>query len=154
MRKFTNDEIFELSKVLGQKIKEKGIDPERTLILAPARGGLIPSGYISYMLGVRNVETVEAKTYLDKVQQSGADQKFGIQRQNFAAFDTILIIDDIFDTGNTFSQINNLIKKKTTHCDVYKCCLITQKDESGLIYATHGSGEWIEFPWDILEKED
>lgn len=152
--KLTHKDIFDLSKIMVHHLKVKNLDPDRTLILAVARGGLIPAGYISYGLGCRNIETVRAKTYDNETQLSLDNQTFEMSIKNFSQYDNIIICDDIYDTGHTFKKINEMIRPISTHCDIYNCALITQDETADLLYSVCGDNKWIVFPWDELEEEN
>jgi len=72
---------------------------------------------------------------------------------------TILIVDDIYDTGNTINKVKELIEKSSPYnCSKFDVqptlltyCLFGKDAPEGtnLVYSNlHQEGDWIEFPWE------
>ena len=72
---------------------------------------------------------------------------------------TILIVDDIYDTGNTINKVKKLIENSSPYnCSKFDVqpnlltyCLFGKDapDGTNLVYSNlHQEGDWVEFPWE------
>tara|TARA_B100000073_G_scaffold272502_1_gene232232 strand:- start:374 stop:838 length:465 start_codon:yes stop_codon:yes gene_type:complete len=72
---------------------------------------------------------------------------------------TILIVDDIYDTGNTINKVKELIENSSPYnCSKFDVqpnlltyCLFGKDapDGTNLVYSNlHQEGDWVEFPWE------
>jgi hypoxanthine phosphoribosyltransferase len=147
----------ELKKHLGKKIK-KG----KVAIAAVARGGLIPTQYIAYALGIRDIYCITSKLY-DGEQKGSKEQEVGnLMMVDYETFDYIIVIDDIYDSGETmegllyaFGEIAAAFEEDTKFIP---CVTFTQKkkkfmQDNGIIYGEkikkiNGVSPWLVFPWD------
>jgi len=147
----------ELKKTLGKKIK-KG----KVAIAAVARGGLIPAQYIAYALGIRDIYAITSKLYEGDTKGSKEQEVGNLMMVDYEAFDYIIVIDDIYDSGETMegllyalSEISAAFKEDTKFVP---CVVFTQKkkkfmEESGILYGEKiqrikGKSPWLVFPWD------
>lgn len=128
-------------KNLCKKIKQT--NREYNKIVAISRGGLIPSGIISYELNIRNSRVVNIISYNNEKQSKleKIDNPEIIGEVN----EKTLIIDDLSDTGQTF-QIMRQNFPKGTYIAVY-----TKEKGKHLpdIYEKEMPNKWLVFPWDI-----
>jgi len=127
--------------------KVKGYEPD--LILAIARGGLIPSQLLAYRLHVRYVQSIQVVSY-DNDRQ----------RENVMMIDTtdlknslrVLIVDDIIDSGKTLETLLLHLKKRYPDTEFksasifYKPTALLQPD-----FTCKEAKEWINFFWDREE---
>jgi hypoxanthine phosphoribosyltransferase len=123
MNKFylTWDDIDCAVKKLAIDIKASGI--KISAIKGLQRGGLIPAVMISHLLDIPMTE--------NKIVSS-----------------SVLIVDDICDTGKTlipYKQLNNPIV--TIH---YKTSALIEPD---FWFKIANEGEWIVYPWEQKESE-
>ncbi len=68
---------------------------------------------------------------------------------------TILIVDDIYDTGHTMKKVIDFVKKSrtkpSTMPNIIGYCLFG-KGDSEVIYSQEHDGSWIVFPWEYHES--
>src|SRR3978361_1131209 len=83
------------------------------LILAIARGGLLPGGALGYALGVRNTCAISVEFY------TGIDQRLDVPMVLPPTPDLVdlsdahlLIVDDVADTGGTLEVVHNFCMPK------------------------------------------
>lgn len=112
------------------------------MIIGITRGGLVPALHLSHHLD-RPMETLmwqtrdaEKQQYCDIIQQAIDTGK------------TVVFVDDINDTGRTFSEIS-----KAYHCErpnVHFISLVKKTDTcyDALAALTIKDDRWIVFPWE------
>ena len=146
----TNDEVDNGIAILGEKLIHDNYIPE--LILYIPRGGLTPAIKLRDYLKERNnidylqVSSVNVYTFYRKKRlkmpfRLVIDKKY-------------LIVDDIFDTGQTYKQITDALRDKFT----VRYAFLFMRDPSKLsyyakqeIYYGHQCKDdrWLDFPWEI-----
>ena len=117
-------------------------------IVSIARCGLIPGVYLSHLLGIRNIPI------LWQIRDGTAKESPPLISDNHQ----ILIVDDINDSGETFTQIMRDIKKNNVHLDDAK---IRRNVKTMSIFTRYSSkfrvdfspnkldnDSWINFPWE------
>ena len=99
------------SRELAMHVAESGYDPD--IILAIARGGLLPAGALGYALAVKNVWTLNVEFY------TGIDERLEIPIMLPPVPDLIdldharvLIVDDVADTGKTLKLVEDFCAGK------------------------------------------
>lgn len=65
------EEVGEAARFLAAAVHAAGARPD--IILAVARGGLIPAAALGYALGVKNTFTMNVEFYTDRRAPGGAD---------------------------------------------------------------------------------
>ena len=138
--------------VLAAKLRVYKAEPKR--ILAVARGGLIPATLLSHILGVRMVLSLGVHSYSNQHAQ-GILTAYHTEhlldlRDRYNDADT-LIVDDLFDTGETHKFLRGHFPKAMTCCLFYKEKRIDQTEHR--IVSFPGSplpDQWIVFPWEAL----
>ena len=132
----TWDNVWEDLNHLVKEIEDSGCVFE--FVVGISRGGLVPAAMIARQLHLPLVGMDPTEC----VQQFGANN--------------VLIVDDIFDTGDT---LNHIYEDGGEH-QVY-CCLYNKNiliDELHMLRKPHfavdaGTQEWIVFPWES-ENDD
>jgi hypoxanthine phosphoribosyltransferase len=133
---------------LAQAIADDGYRPD--LILAVARGGLLPAGAVSYALDVKNLHLVNVEFY------TGVDERLDmpvmlppVPRTVGLSGATVLIVDDVADTGATLKLVRDFCE---THVADVRCAVIYEKPHSEVKceYVWHRTDKWINFPWSVL----
>ena len=133
------------SRDLAQQIADSGFEPD--MILAIARGGLLPAGALGYALAVKNIYTMNVEFY------TGVDERrevplilppvpdFHEVRQA-----KVLIVDDVADTGHTLKVVKEFCAGKVA--EVRAACLY-EKPRSVVKceYVWKHTDLWINFPW-------
>ncbi|KZE99997.1 MULTISPECIES: phosphoribosyltransferase [unclassified Rhodococcus (in: high G+C Gram-positive bacteria)] len=136
------------SRDLTEKIVDDGFVPD--IVIAIARGGLIPAGAISYAMGVKAAGTLNVEFYSD-IEETLPDP---VVLEPLLDTDAIvgkklLVVDDVADSGRTLALVIDLLKVHTA--DVRSAVIYTkprtivQPD-----YSWRETDKWINFPWSTL----
>jgi len=141
--------IQNLVDQLARKIKDSGNDFD--LILGIARGGCIPSTMLSYRLNNVNVRMLQLSSYTDKERGEVFMEHFDnncleyIKQMNAH----VLIVDDLSDSGHTFSFLVNKFLERGIH---HKTAALYRKEHTKFVpdyYAAQLPQDvWIHFPWE------
>ena len=145
MYDYNYEELESDIDTLTAKVREY----EPDLILAIARGGLMPSQLLAYRLHVRYVQSIQVISYdNDK------------QRENITMIDTtdlrnssrVLIVDDIIDSGKTLDALFVHLKKRYPDTE-FKSASIFYKPTASIQpdFTCKEAKEWINFFWDREE---
>ena len=141
----TWDRFGEATRALSQMVADDGYHPD--MILAIARGGLLPGGAMGYALSVKNVYTMNVEFY------TGIDERLDVPRILPPAPDfvdlthgRILIVDDVADTGNTLKSVEEFCEGKVAEV---RTAVIYEKPHSVVKcdYVWRRTELWINFPW-------
>jgi len=142
-------ELFGLAaRELAQQIIDSGYRPE--MVIAIARGGLIPAGALAYALGIKAAGTLNVEFYSD-VEETLPDPVVLAPLLDTDAIvgKRLLVVDDVADSGRTLDLVLGLLRKHTTEVRsavMYtKPRTIVQPDYSWL-----ETDRWINFPWSSL----
>ena len=144
---------------LGLKIVESGFRP--TLIIAIWRGGTPVGMAVQEILDYCGVESdhiaIRTSSYVG-VDQRGAVAVHGLNYiiKKICHEDRLLIVDDVFDTGNTIAAVIEELRKRArdnTPDDIriavpwYK----PRRNETDLVpdYFIHETAEWLVFPHEL-----
>lgn len=114
-------------------------------ILGLARGGMIPATILAYKTKCHNLQQLGVRTRdVDNIQYYGAPQLAG----------NVLIVDDINDSGLTFSSVKDYIKHHFDHDEIKTITYASlikrsstsfNEDITGLVA---DNDSWYVFPWD------
>ena len=139
--------IKEYIKILEIKINESSWNPD--LILSINRGGCVPGVFLSHKMGIRH----EVYSF-DFNRDSKIDSLYYKIVSNHTS---VLIIDDINDTGNTLSQISEMFKE---HLSKLKFAVLINNKSSSFKVDYYSEkidksidNSWIVFPWESLDNE-
>lgn len=133
------------SRALAQTVVDSGFEPD--LVVAVARGGLLPGGAISYALGTKAVGTLNVEFY------TGVDERLPDPVVLPPLLDTdslaglrLLVVDDVADTGETLALVQRLM---TAHCAEARTAVLYAKPHSIVNpdYVWRRTDRWITFPW-------
>jgi uncharacterized protein len=141
----TWDDFGRAGRDLAQQVADDGYRPD--LILAIARGGLLPAGAVSYALDVKNLHLVNVEFY------TGVDERLDLpvmlppvpQTVDLSGA-TVLIVDDVADTGATLKLVRDYCEG---HVAEARCAVIYEKPRSIVQceYVWSRTDRWINFPW-------
>jgi hypoxanthine phosphoribosyltransferase len=115
------------------------------VIVGVARGGLFLAGYLSYHLGIKEVDIVNVQTYENRkiVDPRVLDLPKKIVGEN------ILLVDDILDSGTTFRILTEWMNQSNKQFDkavlVDKCKSVIKAEYIGLKVR---SDSWVVYPWE------
>jgi len=142
------DLFGDASRALAQQVADSGYQP--TIVLGVARGGLLPAATIAYALNVKNLFTVNVEFY------TGIDERleFPVMLPPLLnvvdiAGATVLIADDVADTGATLSLVKDYCAE---HVADVRCAVLYEKPRSTVKceYVWRRTERWIDFPWSAL----
>ncbi|MGP3535381.1 phosphoribosyltransferase [Microbacterium sp. RD1] len=141
----TWDQFGAASRDLARRILADGFEPE--VVVAIARGGLLPAGAIAYGLGVKNCGALNVEFYtgvgtvLDdpEVLPPALDIDYLSGRR-------VLLVDDVADSGRTLALAVRMLRERGADLRsvvIYtKPTTIEQPD-----YSWKDTALWIDFPW-------
>jgi len=141
----TWDGFGEAMRDLARDILDSGFETE--VVVAIARGGLLPAGAIAYGLGAKNCGAINVEFYtgigtvLDapEVIPPALDMDYLNGRR-------VLLVDDVADSGRTLALAVELLREKgadVRSVTIYtKPTTIIQPD-----FAWKDTDRWIDFPW-------
>lgn len=144
----TWDGFGDATRELSRTIARDGFAPE--IVVAVARGGLLPGGAIAYGLGVKSCGALNVEFYtgigtvLDTPVLLSPDL-------DLPALDgkRILLVDDVADSGRTLALAADLLAAHAA--EVRSVCLYTKP---GSVvrpdYVWRETDLWIDFPWSSL----
>jgi hypothetical protein len=133
------------TRALAQVVADSGYRPE--IILAIARGGLLPAGALGYALSIKNVFVMNVEYY------SGVNERMDfpvmlppLLNQVELKDQRVLIVDDVADTGGTLkavhdfclpvvAEVRTAVLYEKPH-SIYKCEYVWRRTD-----------QWIDFPW-------
>jgi hypoxanthine phosphoribosyltransferase len=114
-------------------------------VLGLARGGMVPATILSYRLNCHNLQQLGVRTRdVKSIQYYGQPILTG----------HILVVDDINDSGLTFSSVDNYIRyhfdhneiKSITYYSLYQ--RYNTKFKTGVYGEEIENDDWLVFPWD------
>jgi len=129
-------------KVLQRFLDLDAIQPSKYKgIVCPLRGGFYLSDYLSRKYNIPlNYVNISSYTNDNKQREIKINGFDKISSGHF------LIVDDIYDTGNTVKHIKEIVYPENTF-DV--CCLVNKQRDADIIYAKYVEpGVWVEFFWE------
>lgn len=127
---------------------EQRVDKDYDFIVGVGRGGLIPATLLAYRLK-KKVISFGISTYEDMIQakEYSIYQHITIPTKK----SKILVVDDICDTGQTFSIIRDVYCSENDHLTFEFASLFVRDSKSHLVdyYGLSVSeGIWLDFPWE------
>jgi xanthine phosphoribosyltransferase len=139
-------DIMLMAKRLHGKLQDTGVSYDH--IAGVTRGGLVPAGLLAQSLDINQVDVLGARSYQGTVKRGSPS----LLRAESVIIDrlrskgpTLLIVDDIVDTGDTFKMIREVLP------DATYVALCTKLDNPGIV-DYYGfpmpQSDWIVFPWE------
>jgi hypoxanthine phosphoribosyltransferase len=143
------DEAYRLAKTLAGKIKSSGFKPD--LVIGIARGGLVPARVVCDFLLQKDLASIKVEHWGIAATLGKAKIKFPLPID--ISGKKILIVDDVADTGDTYSVVMDYIKEKNpgevrTAVLQYKTCSTFVPDYWA---EKHEDWKWIIYPWAVYE---
>ncbi|ALJ21238.1 phosphoribosyltransferase [Microbacterium sp. No. 7] len=151
----TWDGFGEATRALSRRIVADGFLPE--VVVAIARGGLLPAGAIAYGLGVKNCGALNVEFYtgigtvLDRPEVLPPELDM-----SYLGGRRVLLVDDVADSGRTLALAVELLRSQgadVRSVTIYgKPASIVRPD-----YVFLDTDRWIDFPWSargsVLEED-
>ncbi len=142
---FTWEDFGASSRELAKQIADSGWIPD--VIIAVARGGLIPAGAISYALGTKVCGSLNVEFYSDIAETLPEPVVLPPLLDTSALRDKkVLVADDVADSGKTLELTVAILRD--TGAEVRTACLyakpttVFEPD-----YVLRHTSKWIAFPW-------
>ena len=141
---FTIEEMIDSIRNISEQLTRSNFDPE--VIISVNRGGCIPGIYLSHYINkTHEVINIELRDSNKKPDLNSIKEKI---RQ----FSSVLIIDDINDSGKTIGVIKVLSKNLTTK--IHFAVLINKSQSTSKVeyYGKEVNSKvndyWYVFPWE------
>ena len=142
-------ELFgQAQEELAQQIADSDFSPE--VLVAVARGGMLPGGALTYSLGVKLTDAINVEFYTD-VNETLADPILlaPLLDTDSIRGRRILVVDDVADSGRTLALVLKLLRgfgAEVRSAVLYtKPRTVVQPD-----FSWRTTDKWIVFPWSAL----
>jgi hypoxanthine phosphoribosyltransferase len=139
----TWSDFYEANNQLIKLIQANG--KQYDFILAITRGGVFPAYFLAKALNLP-IETINLSSYKD--QKSGKIQEVLVEgfSKKILKPENCLLVDDIFDSGQTIKYVQNLYPQIDT------ACTFSRWENHTLTYAggVLNYDTWIDFPWEVM----
>lgn len=137
-----------MCKELSEIIKNDNFKPD--LLIGLSRGGLQPLGFLAgeKQLNIRNVATIALTSY-NEMEQGHVKIVLPLHVEDYRNYKSILIVDDLVDSGKTMLFIKNLLETELPESEI-KVAVLYYKATSKIKpdYYVQETDEWIVFPWE------
>ena len=136
-------ELHRDARALAWRLKEKA--PFRGLV-AVTRGGLVPAAIVARELDIRAIDSISLSSYVDK--EKGEIKVWKFLSENFLRDEGkgIVVVDDLSDTGATFTKIREFLPK-AHYATIY--AKPAGKPFADTYVTEVSQDTWILFPWDL-----
>jgi len=141
----TWDGFGEASRDIAREILADGFLPE--VVVAIARGGLLPAGAIAYGLGIKNCGAINVEFYTGIGTVLDAPELLPPELDmTYLDGRRVLLVDDVADSGRTLDLAVRLLTERGAEVRsavIYtKPTTMVQPD-----YSWKATSLWIDFPW-------
>lgn len=142
------DEFGDAAREIAQQVVDSGFVPD--VVVAIARGGLIPGGAVAYALGTKGVGTMNIEFYTD-ICETLSDPRIlpPLMDTRELPGQKVLVVDDVADSGRTLALVMDILARQGS--DARSAVLYT-KPRSIIVpdYSWKTTDQWITFPWSAL----
>jgi hypoxanthine phosphoribosyltransferase len=144
----TWNQIYEMLLCQAQKIKTQNYKPD--LIVAIARGGVVPARILSDLLEIPSISFIQIEFYTN-INQTLQEPTLKQTLTTNVAGKKILLIDDISDTGKSLKLAKTHLQ--TQGAIEIKTATLYEKPQSVTTpdFYEKQTTDWVVFPWDIKE---
>lgn len=127
------DQLYQRIQASGRKIHT---------IVAITRGGMVPAGILSQMLGVKKIDTIGISSYEDA--RRGTLGLIKTLHPSTVVDEGCLFVDELVDSGQTIRLIKEWFPKSLA------VALYSKVDDSpiDMFIDMFDSDTWIVFPWE------
>ncbi len=136
-------EIVEASERLATLVARRNVRYDA--ILAISRGGLFPSGVLSYTLGIKDVAAVAVERY----ERRAPAAVHVIRQPDWGSFEgkSVLIVDEMVDEGVTIDRVRRCLPDAAARRST--AVLYCMNGAPAPDYFVHAvpAGVWLNFPW-------
>jgi len=144
----TWNQVYEMLLCQAQKIKAQNYKPD--LIVAIARGGVVPARILSDLLEIPNLSFIQIEFYTN-INQTLQEPTLKQTLNTNVTGKKTLIIDDIADTGKSLKLAKTHLQQQ--EAIEIKTATLYQKNQSITIpdFYEKQTTNWVVFPWDTKE---
>lgn len=139
-------ELFgQAQEELAQQIADSDFSPE--VLVAVARGGMLPGGALTYSLGVKLTDAINVEFYTD-VEETLPDPVLLAPMLDTDSIrgKRILVVDDVADSGRTLALVLKLLRG--FGADVRSAVLYAKPTTViSPDFVWKATDKWIVFPW-------
>lgn len=144
----TWDDFGQAARDLANDVLASGFRPD--VVIAVARGGLLPAGALSYALGLKACDALNVEFY------TGVDSRLAEPQVLPPFLDTdalvgrrALVVDDVADTGETLALVQKIVAQ---HTEEARTVVLYAKPHSIVApdFVWRRTARWITFPWSAL----
>lgn len=143
------DQVQTLCMDLYHKIKSDNFVPD--FLVGLSRGGLVPLGFLAgeQMFDNRATKIINVKSYSKSGCQAELRVILPMHLEDMQAAKSILIIDDLVDSGKTLDYVYALFKTTFPNA-VIKTATLFYKASSKIKpdYYVQEIHDWVIFPWE------
>ncbi|MGK2310286.1 phosphoribosyltransferase [Cutibacterium sp. V947] len=132
---------------LATQIHDSDFDPE--IVIAVARGGMIPGGALTYSLGVKLTDAINVEFYTN-VEETLPDPVLLAPMLDTDSIrgKRILVVDDVADSGRTLALVLKLLRG--FGADVRSAVLYAKPTTViNPDFVWKATDKWIVFPWSV-----
>ncbi|MFV0429365.1 MAG: phosphoribosyltransferase [Arachnia sp.] len=139
------DDMPAATDELARQVVESGFKP--SIVIAVARGGLIPAGALTYALGVKLTDAINVEFYTD-VAEARPDPILLAPMLDSESISgqQLLVVDDVADSGRTLGLVIKLLRgfgANVRSAVLYaKPTTVVEPD-----FCWRRTDMWIDFPW-------
>jgi hypoxanthine phosphoribosyltransferase len=133
------------ARELAGSVVDSGYEPE--MVIAIARGGLVPAGALAYAIGIKAAGTLNVEFYSD-VEETLPDPVVlePLLDTDAVIGKRLLVVDDVADSGRTLHLVLGLLRRHTP--EVRSAVLYTKpRTIVRPDYSWRETDRWINFPW-------
>jgi uncharacterized protein len=138
-------DLGDAARELAHTVHDDGYRPD--IILAIARGGLLPAAAVAYALGIKNTYTMNVEFYTDIDQRLDVPMVLPPVPELIDVENAdLLIVDDVADTGRTLEVVHDFCEGKVAEV---RTAVLYEKSRSLVKcdYVWRRTDRWITFPW-------
>ena len=154
----TWNEFGDAMRAMAQQVVDSGWMPD--LVVAVARGGLLPAGALSYAMGTKAIGTLNVEFYTDVAETLPEPVILPpLMDTSALAGKNVLVVEDVADSGKTLKLVMELIRTKglpsedapggMVQVGEARSLCIYEKSRSVIKpdYIYKRTDKWINFPW-------
>ena len=144
------------SRELSAQVVASGWVPD--LIIAVARGGLIPAGAISYAIGVKAMGSMNVEFYTG-IGETLAEPVVlpPLMDASELPGKKVLVVDDVADSGKTLKMVMELLRHESLQLGGASvpvearsaCIYLKPRSVHRPDYVWRETDKWINFPWSV-----
>jgi len=143
--RLTWDTFGEATRAIARAIVADGFEAE--VVVAIARGGLLPGGAIAYALGVKNCGALNVEFYTGVGEVLDAPEILPPALDiTYLEGRRVLLVDDVADSGRTLALAVALLRD--AGAEVRSATVYTKPGSIAMPdYSWRETPLWIDFPW-------